>query len=551
MPMLQSPHPDNRFATPLISLARQLIRPGPRCLALGCLVLLLTLLYLRFVYLAPVDHDEVEHAHVGFKMTQGFMPYRDFYQNHTPAYWLVTMLTVTAAPFSINAVMLGRAVSILALVGCWLAGLHLLAQNPWGRTWLTRLVYTLAMLALAFSVEFHEARPDPVMTLLASTALCLYPARGTPSSRRTLLLGLLAGLAVVVSLKALPLTLIVPMLLLTRALLGGYPWLAPLLTYCSGGFLALFPVVLWLVSNELVPAFWFDVIALNQAMTKPWYNSFIFLQLPVFPLAGLGALVWLLSSRNRPQTTTREAANGPLLLTLWIAAILPLALFTRHNGLYNMQLFTVPMAVGTACLTAQLLVRIRGSGFRLLLLGALLAYPTLCLASPLTRLKANNGIPQNQLEQIIDLARQGSRTCTAFSPWHPIFCLDVSGLSNGWDLFFPQTISDPEQLNRFDVLWSRGVHNTVAERPDIIVRHTAFDPWQGALQAGLLTPAELAALDTLAPEYATLHLGPAEIWHRPDGEDDRSNRKDPTQRDAASQEPLCRPLQRLTERQVP
>ncbi|MCZ7597523.1 MAG: hypothetical protein M5U09_06965 [Gammaproteobacteria bacterium] len=47
------------------------------------LTLFIAVLYVRFTFLASFNHDEVEHAHVGFRIAHGLLPYRDFYQNHS------------------------------------------------------------------------------------------------------------------------------------------------------------------------------------------------------------------------------------------------------------------------------------------------------------------------------------------------------------------------------------------------------------------------------------------------------------------------------------
>ena len=99
--------------------------PGDRrlwLLLLAGLVAALGVLYVRFAAGAGCDHDEVEHAHVAYRILNGQTPYRDFPQNHWPAYWLLTRQFVEAFPFSVRAIHAGRAVSLLALLAAWLLG---------------------------------------------------------------------------------------------------------------------------------------------------------------------------------------------------------------------------------------------------------------------------------------------------------------------------------------------------------------------------------------------------------------------------------------------
>ena len=96
----------------------RLARPRVALATLTLVVAALAVLYARFAWLASFNHDEVEHVHVGFKIAQGLLPYRDFYQNHLPGYWLVSAASVSAFPFSSDAILASRAVSALSLLGC-------------------------------------------------------------------------------------------------------------------------------------------------------------------------------------------------------------------------------------------------------------------------------------------------------------------------------------------------------------------------------------------------------------------------------------------------
>jgi hypothetical protein len=301
------------------------------------LVGFVALLYIRFVFIAGFDHDEVEHAHAAFRMLSGELPYRDFYQNHWPAYWLLSTQFVQSFPFSIQAILAGRAVSLLALAGCWLFGLHLLQQVPGGRSKLAVLVYTAGVLALALPLQFHIARPDPIMTLLATAGLCLVPARGAVRNFRALGAGLLFGLAISVSTKSLPIALAVPLLVLFKAVqVKSLRPLMALAFYAAGMAVALLPTALWIHKHGLFEAFYFDVFGLNLAMSKLWYQSFRFVRLEIFFPALLGVLAWWWT---RWRTAGRDENGFPMILATLACGFL-LAVIMRHDGLYNLQVLT-------------------------------------------------------------------------------------------------------------------------------------------------------------------------------------------------------------------
>ena len=484
------------------------------------LVVVVVLLYVRFAVIAQVNHDEVEHAHAAFKVLSGKIPYRDFYQNHWPAYWLLDMQFVRAFPFSTHAILAARGANLLALACCWLLGLRLLGNVRGGRTWVGRSIFTCAMITLACEMDFHHARPDPMMALIGTAALCLIPAKGNVSGKRALLLGSLFGLSISVSTKAAPVALVVPALVAVLCIRDRrLRQAAALFSYGFGVLLGLLPTVLWIFRNGLFDAFYFDVFGLNSAISKPWYFSFSFLSgIPIYLAAALGVLAQLGTCRRR----LNRNANGPLVLALALAAGLALALIARHPARYNLQILMVPIAVGFASFLLHLCLRTRGQGCQLLLCAAMLGYPALHVTSSLANLRSSSGsVPQRELQKIMDLAKPGNRMCTAFAPDHPVFCHDVSGLSNGWDITFAEKVRDPRQIERFRKLWRDGIRKTLDLKPDIILRRSPQNCWERAVKAGFVTPDELNALDALSSAYEVKHIGDREVWIKHPGSDRR------------------------------
>jgi hypothetical protein len=473
---------------------------------------LLALIYARFAFIAPIDHDEVEHAHAGFNILNGKTPYRDFYQNHLPAYWLLSMQFVQAFPFSTHAILAGRGVNLLALAGCWLLGLRLLGSFRGGQTWLSLSIYSCALITLACQMDFHIARPDPLMALIGTAGLCFIPARGNIADRRALLLGMLFGLSASVSIKMIPMALVVPALVVLHCFRDrGFRPATALFAYGLGFLLGLLPTVFWVFHNGLFDAFVFDVFSLNSALSKPWYLSFSYLRLPVY----LGSVLGIAVMFGIPGRRLNSHANGPPIMALAMAAGIALGLLARHPSWYNLQILIVPLSVGFASFLIHFCTRMRGRSYQMLLCAALLGYPTLSVSNLLVIPNTNHDeISQSELQGFITLAKPGNRTCIAFSPSHPIFCQDISGLSNGWDMSFAERVRNPKQRERFHKLWHEGIRNTLDQRPDVILRRAPQNYWERAVKAGLVTPEELNALDALRPTYDVRHIGRFEVWVR-------------------------------------
>jgi hypothetical protein len=470
------------------------------------IVIVLALIYVRFVFRAPVDHDEVEHMHIAFKLLNGQVPYRDFYQNHWPVFWLLCMPFVKAFPFSTSAILAVRGMNLLMLAGCWLLGLGLLRSIRGGLTWFSLALYSYVMIILAYEMDWHVLRPDPLMVLFSTAGLFFIPVKGHVSHRRALLLGLLFGLSASVSIKMIPMMLIVPALILLRHICDRRLQSAMVIfPYGLGVLLGLLPVVLWIFHHGLFNVFYFDVFDLNRAVSKPWWGSFRLFRFLIFPISMSGAWVlWRTYKRRRDRNI-----NGPPVIVLSLVAGSALFFLARHQGLVNRQVLIVPLAVGFVSLFLYLCLHMRNRKYQLLGCTALLGF-SICDAD-VSKAKITT-ISLKEMQEIMNLAKPGGRTCTAFSPAHPLFCRDISGLSNNWDLNFPQRIKDPQQLERFHRLWHDGIQRTLDRQPDIILRRAQRNIWEEAVINGLITRNELNAFDRLQSVYDVRQIGVNEFW---------------------------------------
>ena len=103
----------------------------------------------------------------------------------------------------------------------------------------------------------------------------------------------------------------------------------------------------------------------------------------------------------------------------------------------------------------------------------------------------------------------------------------MGAISNTWDAIFPVKVSDERQRERFRDNWRDEITQTLGQRPDIILRWHPPDLWQRAVDQGLISDDELAALDRLLQdEYRMIDTGRQQVWVRLDaypGGPDRIN----------------------------
>lgn len=278
------------------------IRPWGEVLAVGGLLLLVMLGYLfKLKSVVFSDMDEGTYLYAGKLVSEGMVPYRDFFLAHPP---LIVLLAGGWIRVFGDDVMAARAAYII-LVLAGAAPLYLITRSitrSRAASLLSIAVYTTGMLFLANMGR--TVRLEPLMNAFLIPAFALWLLR--PNSPRARgLAGVLVGLAVLVKLVAgLPVIFLLLGELLwgkrDRRLLMG--WAATI----AGGAVVLVPAGLWLLS---LPDFFEGVVRLQ--MDRPsigWaaklaYVRQDFLRYPAIPVA-LAVSAWLIVKGRDPLART-------------------------------------------------------------------------------------------------------------------------------------------------------------------------------------------------------------------------------------------------------
>ena len=151
-----------------------------------------------YIYHARIDSDEPQHLHVAWGWTQGFLQYRDLFDNHTPLFHLLMAPLVSLVGERPDIVVVMRwTVVPLFLVSLW-------------RTWqLGCALYSTqagiwAAILTAFSPKFFlvagQFRSDDLWVALWLIVLVVLVKRGV-SYKRSLVAGVFIGAAIATSLK--------------------------------------------------------------------------------------------------------------------------------------------------------------------------------------------------------------------------------------------------------------------------------------------------------------------------------------------------------------
>jgi hypothetical protein len=161
-------------------------------IAAGIVVRVLAILHLR------VNTDEPQHLHVAWAWTQGLLPYRDVFDNHTPLFSLLMSPWLSLAGERPDIVVVMRLAMVplvlIALGATWIVARRLF--SPRVALW----AVALAAVNPEFMRASVEYRTDQLWMASWLSALAVLVS-GRPSRGRALAAGSLLGVAVATSMK--------------------------------------------------------------------------------------------------------------------------------------------------------------------------------------------------------------------------------------------------------------------------------------------------------------------------------------------------------------
>jgi len=292
-----------------------------------------------------LNADEFQHLHGAWMVHLGFVPYRDFWENHTPLLYYVVAPILALLGEGVTSVLVVR--GILSAVG--LAILWIVYR-------LTRLVHDHQ--TAIFSVVFLsyvdmflqktiEVRPDQFLVLfwLLSLWLCLRTFRDS-KDRNFLLSGLLLGIGMLFSPKALFCYSAAAVTILFQHFLAeprsSFFRMAKRQIFYTLGFLLPFAaMILFFYSQHAAVEFVYSVLLEN--LNYPNIRRPTFLLLPqnivVFLVAFAGIIVWFRERRGR----ANPAYGTPLLLIVPCFILLAEFLFLTPGTFPQSALIFVPL----------------------------------------------------------------------------------------------------------------------------------------------------------------------------------------------------------------
>ena len=358
--------------------SRPTIEPAVSVAFAAALIAVGALVRLLYVFHHRSNADESQHLHVAWAWTQGLLPYRDVFDNHSPLFSMLMAPLVALIGERADVILLMR-LTMIPVVAAALVALWVISRRLYGATTAWWAVAMAAILPeyLRGSVEYRTDQLWSTLWLWSLVAL----VGGPLSVSRSFVTGLLVGTALATSMKTLATGAGLAMALLAVALVSSwrpsFRWIAPrCLAALAGSLVVPILLVAYFASRGALAAMHDQTVSFNVVpglglwSSAPW-RGWLFVPCVALCLWLAGRLV---RGAPGPATGRRRAVvllGGGLywavVETLW-------PLVTRETLLPVYPVAALALAVMALALGDRAARSARGVGMRRL---AAIGVPTL------------------------------------------------------------------------------------------------------------------------------------------------------------------------------
>jgi len=310
---------------------------------------------LWFVTHRALDLDEFEHAHAAWSVSRGLLPYRDFFEHHPPAFYLLSAplfrdpAVATSAPTAIRALTLARVAMWGITVLCVAAVYRMCVLVR------SRLAGALAVLLLATSSQFLEPmlefRPDvPAVLCLLAAIWCVIAAgdrdRSGSGDVRLFAAGVAFGAALLFTQKALFAApgLGLALLVRRRAL--------PIVLFAAGVLAPIAITLWWFARHDALRPLWYYAVVFNGRLNAERFSPFprlvssVIQQPAIYVLGVIGLIV-------RPKADTTGTTTGTVVMFTAVSLIAGIFIIGKAYDQYYALLLPL-LAVAGGALAADL-----------------------------------------------------------------------------------------------------------------------------------------------------------------------------------------------------
>jgi hypothetical protein len=309
--------------------------------------LFLTLTLPLFLFQGGVNHDEVEHLAVAYRVLSGDLPYRDFHQNHLPGIWFTLLGWLAVFDGSVFPLYLGRCISISLVLLPAILSVSLLRRLTDCPNALRTLqaVFCLLILTLAPSVEAYRIRPDAWSAGLSAIGFYFLVRPGRCSYVRCMFVGILMGFAASFTFKTFPLFAVVVFALFSDIQFQALPQkISAVGVFFIGTLLGCLPLIAYLHNFDLWVEFYQQVIELNLSYARPKTIWYAFIDHVAF-FAAVSAAMYIFATQKSLSVEKRKILTTA---AAWILVSYGSLAIANNHAFYNFQAIIVPATVALA-----------------------------------------------------------------------------------------------------------------------------------------------------------------------------------------------------------
>ena len=381
------------------------------------------ILLLAGICLYEVNHDDTGYLHFSWLISQGMVPFRDFWEHHSPFLPVLMAPFLKYVPNNSDILVIDRVFSVILFIPSFFLG-WAIARRLWGKA--ARFsVYCVLITSVFLPANYFILRPDLFMTflLLAMIYVCLDVAEGR------LLPAFCAGVAFALAESFITKQYFLVFLPVAAVYLGprtGRP--LRLGAYFLGLCIGAVPLAAYLVSRGITADFAYWTIGFNKR---------ILLVSVYFPFILLAAGAWgTLCLFRRWRKGTGDRAAGIMVWAFGLSTLSSLTTTSNLDGLYYLGFWYFVCAIvasGSGLLTVFAAFRRRGARA----LAAGLCFAFLLMPQLLLIWKYSGGDflrDKNAAAELLRLSK--GDTCVILLPAHPIFVNDATSLYSGWQFLF-------------------------------------------------------------------------------------------------------------------
>ncbi len=462
-----------------------------KSLNLAPVIILNFALFIAWGILFDVNHDEGAFLHFSWMISRGLVPFRDFWEHHSPFFPLLLAPLIKIAPKSPQVFDLARVFSGILFLANTFMGWRIARQVWQEKAGLS--IYLLLISSAAIFGHYFLLRPDLLMIffILSGLSLCL------EIPQKNIFVCLACGMAFGLAMSFITKQYLLVFLPFIAIWLGPKPGRGiKLAAYCAGFCAGILPLIGYLVSLGITRDFIYWVFGFNGRN----------LQVSVhFPLVILGAGLWATFVLLRRFRQSRDIKAIIVFYAFYLSTVSSLTTTSDLDGLYYLGLWYFICAIAASGAgIPRLLEKLPSLWGRAVISGLVLsALLTPNFAFVWKYRQAGFSRDKKAAAELMEYTR--GESAVILLPLHPVFALDATRLYSGWQFNFCAVFDRVREDAK-----SKAIARTIIDlRPSVVQRtHKKRDFVLEMYQRKLITSADYKELIAfLLANYTPKRIG--------------------------------------------